>query len=134
VLSDYLAAKLLEASVADSSFASGDPLYLALLSAPGTRSDTGTTLATKEVDYGGYGRVAVAASVWGEASGPAITNAEPIALAKRTSGQAQVVGWALCDAVTKGNVHHIGVTAAFVVDEADPEPEIGVGLLRVVFA
>ena len=134
MLSEYLAQKLLQASVADVSFASGTPLYLALLSAPGAASDTGTTIAAKEVAYGGYERVAVPAGAWGEPEGMAITNAEEIPLPKRTSGSAQVIGWALCDAAEGGNVHHVGITAALKIDEADPEPVIGAGLLRVVFA
>jgi hypothetical protein len=134
VLSNYLAAKLLEASVANASFASGAQTFLALLTAAGTPADTGTTLSTKEAAYGGYARAEVASSVWAEAEGPYIVNAEPIPLAKRTSGAAQIVAWAICDAVTKGNVLHLGDTATFIIDEADPEPIIGAGLLRVVFA
>lgn len=135
MLSDYLAAKLLEASVANVTYASGATLYLALLSAPGARSDTGATLQAKEAVYGGYARTAVPSSAWGEAQGPAITNAEEIPLPKCTSGAAQVVGWALCDGPESGaHVLHIGDTATLKIDLADPEPIIGVGLLRLVFA
>lgn len=134
MLSNYLAAKLLDASVRNVSFASGAQTFLALLSAPAVPSDTGTTLAAKEAAYGGYTRAEVASSVWEAASGPVIVNAELIALPKRTSGQAQIIAWALCDAATKGNVLHFGDTPAFVIDAADPEPSIGAGLLRIVFA
>jgi hypothetical protein len=135
VLSDYLAAKLLEASVANVAFASGSPLYLAALRVPGDRSDTGTSLGPKEAVYGGYKRVAVPSVAWNKAVGPVQTNAEDIALAKWTSGPtAQVVAWALCDALTAGNVHHLGDTAALLIDAEDPEPSIGAGLLRLVFA
>lgn len=134
MLSNYLAAKLLEASVANVAFASGSPLYLALLKAPGVAADTGATIAAKEVVYGGYERTAVPSTSWGEPEGQAITNSAQIALPVWTSGAAQVIGWALCDQAEQGHVHHIGITAALKIDEADPDPVIGVGLLRVVFA
>jgi hypothetical protein len=127
VLSNSHAGALLTSSVG------GAPVFLALLGDRVTREDTGTTIAAKEVSYGGYERVEVDPLDWGAPSGSRISNVNPIALAECTSGQSQVLGWALCDAATDGEMLWYGVVTPFIIDLDDPTPILPAGQLVLAF-
>lgn len=124
-LSNYAAGELLVHSVTSSS-----PLFLALCTEIPTREDTGTTLI--EATYTGYERVAVAAGDWSAPSGRRMENAVDIALAPCTAGADRIVGWALCDADTAGEVIWEGVVPAFIIDTDDPAPLLPASRLVLV--
>jgi hypothetical protein len=114
-LSDYGTARVLPLTVAGTR-------YMALLLEPSVESDTGLTLV--EPTFVGYQRTPIADADWTTVSNGTISNAEPVALpvppAGVGAGQTQIIQVAL-DAF------------AFVLDAADPSPELAVGSLLVGF-
>jgi hypothetical protein len=127
-LSDYGTARVLPLTVAGTR-------YMALLLEPSVESDTGLTLV--EPTFVGYQRTPIADADWTTVSNGTISNAEPVALpvppAGVGAGQTQIIQVALLDAATGGNIWWVLDAFAFVLDAADPSPELAVGSLLVGF-
>jgi hypothetical protein len=80
-------------------------VWIALLTTVATSSSTGSTIV--EASYTGYKRLKLTAANWEaavEGSPTVIKNAEALAFAACTGGSSKIVGFALCDAETTGNV------------------------------
>jgi hypothetical protein len=125
MLSDHWAGELLEETV-------GSPAFLAMCTVRPVPADTGSTIT--EVAYGGYRRVELPAGTFGPPEGSGVVNIVKVALAPMTGPPGgRVIAWAICSALTGGFVKTSGDTVEFMIDLEDPEPSIGIGLLRVAF-
>lgn len=83
--------------------------WLALLTTVATSASTGSTLV--EASYTGYKRLKLSgANIEAAVEGTPTTikNAEALAFAACTGGSSKIVGFALCDAETAGNVIGFG--------------------------
>lgn len=92
-------------------------LYLALLLAPGNDASNGGSI--HEPSGGGYGRILVTGSDFSAASDGEITNSVDILFDEASDDLGTIVGIALCDASTGGNVIAYGAL--------DVESEINAG-------
>ena len=129
-LSLYSAGALIEASLGHRAGLVSAPLYLALLSAPPSFQDTGSSLP--EIAYPGYARIALQGSDWTDFDGVACCNAVPIALRAPIAGpDVLVVAAALCTEPIEGEVMHFLDMVAMQLSVDDPDPQIGVGMLAV---
>lgn len=121
--SDYADLKLLELLVGKTAFAKVDPMFLALCTTLPTVTSTGATLV--EANYTGYARLSVAASNWGAAALvgglPTISNTGVLTFAY-TSGSSTIVGVALVDALTNGNVHAWASVTSKLIDGTNNPP------------
>jgi hypothetical protein len=59
------------------------------------------------------------------------TNSSAITFAAITAGSATVIGWALCDALTVGNVLAWGTATSTVISATQTPPTIAIGALVV---
>jgi hypothetical protein len=119
-LSDYGAAAVLPPTVAGTR-------YMALLLERANESDTGLTIV--EPTFVGYTRTVIAAATWSPVVNGCISNVDPIALPVPGVGGAQIIQVAILDAPTGGNVWWLLDAYAFLLDAADPTPELAVGSL-----
>jgi len=113
-MSDYLASGLLNAIFQGSAFTFPTNLYIALTTTLAVSSDTGTKLTANtgtgvEVSGGSYARVQLNPSNtnWGAASGSGaetLSNTLAITFTTATGSWGTVVGGAVCDALTNGNM------------------------------
>jgi len=127
--SDYLENKILDHVFGDGSFTMPAAVYLALCTAVPTDASTGSTIT--EATYTGYARKQVAASDMSAASGGSKTNSAAITFADCTAGTSTVIGWALCDASTAGNVLYWGTVTSKVIDTSNTPATIPIGGLVV---
>jgi hypothetical protein len=106
-------------------------VYLALCTATPDSTKTGSTIT--EISYTGpYARIAVtgafSAAAAGTAGNPATTaNTGTVTFANCTSGSATILGWALCDALTVGNMLHWGSTASTAISTTQTPPTVAIG-------
>jgi len=98
--SDYLENKVLDHFDGKASSTLVTPIYLALCTSSPTDASTGATLA--EATYTGYARKSIAASQLTTAASGQTSNNEALTFAACTAGSSTIIGWALCDSVTKG--------------------------------
>lgn len=105
-------------------FSSG-ALYLALCTVVPTDASTGTTIT--EANYTGYARKQVAAADWGAASGGQIANSAAESFADCSSGSSVIIGWALVDAATVGNIRYWGTCTSKTVDVSNTPAKIAIG-------
>jgi len=128
--SDYLENKVLEHVVAKTSFTMPtSPLYLALCTTVPTDSSTGSTLV--EANYTGYARKSVAGTDWASASGGSISTANQITFAACTGSTSTVVGWALVDASSSGNVIAWGTCTSTVISTTATPATVNAGGLTI---
>lgn len=100
--SNYCENKVLDHLTGKTAFTSPGPLYMALCTVLPDDTSTGSTIT--EANYTGYARKQVATADWNAAASGAVTNANAITFANASAGTSTVVGWALCDALSAGNV------------------------------
>ncbi len=124
-----------ELSVLDGTF--GDPTtptivaptFLALCTVVPTDSSTGTTIT--EANYTGYARKSIAAADMGAAAAGSKTNTSAITFAPCTALSSTIVGWALCDALTLGNVLCWGTATSTVISATQTPATVAIGGLVV---
>lgn len=116
---------------ARAAFTQPSTVYLALCTATPDSTKTGSTIT--EISYTGpYARIAVtgafSAAVAGAAGAPATTaNTGTVTFANCTSGSATILGWALVDALTLGNMLHWGSTSSTAISTTQTPPTVAVG-------
>jgi hypothetical protein len=103
--SDYLENELLDHILLVGSFTAPTTAYLALCKSTIQDDDTGSTLPS-EVSGGSYARKSCA--TWDTASGGSSKNGVAITFAQATAAWGTVTDFAICSAVTAGNVHCYG--------------------------
>lgn len=107
--SDYLENKILDHVLRNTAYTSPTTVYVGLLTTVATDSTSGT-----EVSGGSYARQAVA---FDAASGGATANTSLITFPTATASWGTVVGFAIYDALTGGNILYWGtLTSQAVAD------------------
>lgn len=127
--SDYLENKVLDHCLGDGSFTMPAAIYLALCTAVPTDASTGATLT--EANYTGYARKQIAASDLSAASSGSKTNSSAITFADCTAGSSTVVGFAICDASTNGNVLYWGTVTSKTIDTSNTPATVAASALVV---
>lgn len=127
--SDYLELKDLDHNLGKTAFTMPAAVYMALCTAVPTDASTGTTIT--EATYTGYARKQVAATDLNAASAGTTTNANAITFAACTAGSSTIIGFALVDALTVGNVLYWGTTTSKVIDTTSTPPTVAVSGLSV---
>jgi hypothetical protein len=128
--SDHLENKVLDHMLgkAERAFASG-ACWIALCTVVPTDASTGSTLT--EADYTTYARKQVAAADWNAAASGQSTNSALQTMAACTAGASTIIGLALCDAATLGNVLYWTTVTSKVIDTSNTPPVIAIGGLVV---
>lgn len=127
--SDYLENRDLDHNLGKTSFTMPANVYLALCTVVPTDSSTGSTIT--EASYTGYARQKVAATDLNAASGGQSTNANAITFAACTGGSSTIIGWALCDASSAGNILYWGTCTSTVVSTTQTPATVASGGLVV---
>lgn len=126
--SDYLENKLLDHIFNDAAY-TAPSTYLALCTTVPTDASTGSTIV--EANYTGYARVQINASDMSAAASGSKTNSAAITFAACTSGSSTIIGWAICDASTVGNMLVWGTCTSTVVSTTQTPATIAIGGLVV---
>jgi len=130
--SDAYETKVLEHVAGKTTLTLVTPIFLALCTAVPTDASTGTTIT--EAAYTGYARKGVAAADWAAAvagTPGSIANGAIITFAACTAGTSTVIGWALCDALTVGNVIMWGTCASTVISSTQTPATVAVSALSL---
>lgn len=127
--SDYWENAVLDATFGDPDVTITAPTYLALCTTVPTDSSTGSTIV--EANYTGYARKSIAAADMSAAASGSKTNGNAITFAACTSGSSTVIGWALCDASSAGNVLCWGTATSTVISTTQTPATVAVGGLVV---
>lgn len=127
--SDYLENAVLDHIFGDGTLTVTAPVYLALCTTVPTDASTGSTIV--EASYTGYARKSIAAADMSAASGGSKTNSNAITFAACTSGTSTVIGWAVCDASTAGNVLAWGTCTSTVISTTQTPATVAIGGLVV---
>ncbi|MFA6135024.1 MAG: hypothetical protein WC869_13495 [Phycisphaerae bacterium] len=125
--SDYAEDKILDHALSDGAWTEPANLFLALCTSVPTDASTGTTIV--EANYTGYARIEIAATDLSASSGGSKTNSAAITFAACTAGTSTVIGFALCDAVTVGNVIMWGTVTSKVIDTSNTPATVAIGAL-----
>lgn len=125
--SNYLENKVLDHFAGKTSSTLVTPIYLALCTVFPTDASTGATLT--EASYTGYARKAISAANLNAATSGQMTNGEAITFANCLAGSSTIIGWALCDALTKGtgNVLWWGTCTSTNISTTQTPATIAVG-------
>lgn len=126
--SDYLENKVLDHIFNDGAYTAPSP-YLALCTTVPTDASTGSNIV--EANYTGYARLAIAASDMSAAASGSKTNSAALTFAACTSGSSTIIGWAICDAATVGNVLCWGTATSTVISTTQTPATIAIGGLVV---
>lgn len=127
--SDYWENAVLDATFGDPDVTITAPTYLALCTTVPTDSSTGSSIV--EANYTGYARKSIAAADMSAAASGSKTNGNAITFAACTSGSSTVIGWALCDASSAGNVLCWGTATSTVISTTQTPATVAVGGLVV---
>jgi hypothetical protein len=130
--SDAYEAKVLEHIAGKTTLTLVTPIFLALTTVVPTDSSTGTTIT--EATYTGYARKEVKAADWAAASGTsptAIKNSKELVFAACTGSTSTIIGWALCDASTVGNVIMWGTCSSTVISTTQTPATVAVEALSM---
>ncbi len=127
--SDYLENKVLDHCLGKVSFTMPAAVYLALTTVVPTDASTGSTLT--EATYTGYARKKVAAADLNAAASGQTTNANAITFAACTAGSSTIIGFALVDASTNGNVLYWGTVTSKVIDTSNTPATVNAAALVV---
>ena len=111
--SDYFENIVLDLAFNDPAFTEA-LLYMALCTVIPTDASTGTSIT--EANYTGYARKLIAAADMSAAASGSKTNSAAITFAACTAGASTIIGFALVDAATVGNIHYWGTTTSKVID------------------
>ena len=130
-LSDYAEKKILDHLTGKTAFTSPGPLYLALCTVVPTDADTGSTLT--EGTFTGYARKQIPTADMTAAAGTAaeVHNSVQEQFAACTAGSSTFIGWALCDALSAGNVIYWGTCASTVISVTQTPPTIAASALSL---
>lgn len=119
----------------NASWANLAPVFLALCTTTPDSSKTGSTIV--EASYTGYARLSVAAASWaaavsgGAGAASSIANGSTLTFAACTAGTSTIIGWALCSAVTVGNVLAWGSATSTVISTTQTPATVAVGALSL---
>lgn len=127
--SDYWENAVLDATFGDPDVTITAPTYLALCTSVPDDTKTGSNIV--EASYTGYARKSIAAADMSAASGGSKTNSNAITFAACTSGTSTIIGWALCDAATVGNVLCWGTCTSTVISTTQTPATVAIGALVV---
>jgi hypothetical protein len=129
--SDYTEKKVIDHVNGKTTFTLVTPVYMALCTTVPTDADTGSTII--EANYTGYARKSIANTDWNAASGTtaAATNAAAIIFAACTAGTSTIIGFAICDAATVGNVLYWGTVTSKVIDVTSTPAQVAIGGLSL---
>lgn len=127
--SDYLENKVLDHCLGDGSFTMPAAVYLALCTVVPTDASTGATIT--EANYTGYARKQIAASDLSAASSGSKTNSSAITFADCTAGSSTVVGFAIVDASTNGNILYWGTVTSKTIDTSNTPATVAIGGLVI---
>lgn len=127
--SDYLENKILDHALGKTSFTMPSSVYLALCTVVPTDASTGSTIT--EANYTGYARKAVAGGDLNAAAAGVSTNSAAITFAACTVGTSTVIGFALCDALTGGNILYWGTTTSKVIDTLNTPATVAISALSI---
>jgi len=104
-------------------------VYLALCTTAPTDASTGSTIV--EANYTGYARKQIAAGDLNAAASGSMTNANAITFAACTAGSSTIVGFAICDASSAGNVLYWGTVTSIVIDTSHTPATVAAGGLTI---
>lgn len=127
--SDYAENKMLDHFLGKTSYTLVTPLYLALCTVVPEDSKTGSTIT--QASYTGYARKSIAAADLNAAASGSSSNANKLEFAACTSGSSTIVGWAICDASSAGNMICWSSCTSTVISTTQTPATIGVGGLVV---
>lgn len=127
--SDYLENKDLDHNLGKTSFTMPASVYLALCTTAPTDASTGSTIV--EASYTGYARKQVLAAALNAASGGVTTNGSDIVFADCTGGSSAIIGFALVDASSAGNVLYWGTMTSKTIDTSNTPPTVKAGSLSI---
>jgi hypothetical protein len=105
------------------------PVYLALCTSVPDDTKTGSTIV--EANYTGYARKSIAAADMSAAAAGSKTNSNAITFAACTSGSSTIIGWAICDASSAGNMLCWGTATSTVISTTQTPATVAVGGLVV---
>jgi hypothetical protein len=128
--SDDAEVKILEHAVGKTTWNLVTPVYLALCTVAPTDASTGSTIV--EANYTGYARRKVEAADWAAAasgSPSSIATANTLTFAACTAGTSTIIAWALCTALTAGNVIFWGTATSTVISTTQTPATVSAGLL-----
>lgn len=128
-LSDYSENKLADHLMGKTSFTMPATVYAALCTVTITDSMTGTTIT--EATYTGYARKQIAAGDLNASAAGVVTNANAITFAACTAGTSTVIGVAICDALTVGNMLCYSDVTSHVIDVSNTPATIAIGALSI---
>ena len=128
--SNYLENKVLDHVMGKASFTMPSNVYLALTTVVPSDTSTGSTIT--EANYTGYARLQIPASSLNSASNGQITNSAQLVFPDCTGGSSTIVGFAICDASTGGNVLYWGtVSPSKLIDTSNTPPTVPVNGLTI---
>jgi hypothetical protein len=128
-LSDYAENKLLDHLMGKTSFTMPSTVYAALCTVAITDNLTGSTIT--EANYTGYARKQIAAADLNASSGGVMTNANAITFAACTAGSSTIIGIAICDASTAGNMLCYSDVTSHVIDTSNTPATIDAAALSL---
>ena len=127
--SDYLENVILDHNMSDGVFAEPTNIYMALCTVIPTDASTGTSIT--EATYTGYARKEVLATDLSAAASGSKTNSAAITFAACTAGTSTIIGFAITDALTLGNIIYWGTTTSKVIDVNNTPPTVAVSGLTI---
>ncbi len=127
--SDYLENKVLDHCLGDGAFTMPAAIYLALCTVVPTDASTGSTIT--EANYTGYARKQIQATDLSAASGGSKTNSAQLEFPACTGGSSTVIGFAICDASSGGNVLYWGTVTSKTIDTSNTPATIAASGLTV---
>ena len=143
-MSDYLRNKLVDSLLRGQAFTPAATVYVALLTTAATHSSSGTEvtggayarggLASSLADWAGTQAVASTAVSSGTAAACSTSNNGAITFPAPTAAWGSIVGFALFDASTGGNLLFYGpLTTAKTVNSGDAAPSFAAAALSLTF-
>lgn len=128
-LSNYAENAILDHLLSKTAFTMPANIYAALCTVTITDSMTGSTIT--EANYTGYARKEILASDLNAASGGVVTNSADIVFDACTAGSSTVVGVAIVDATSGGNMLCYSDVTSKVIDTTATPPTIAAGALSI---
>ena len=110
-------------------YTSEAPLYMALCTTLPTVTDTGSTIV--EAGYTGYARLQIITAHFNAAATGSITTGVGDTFAACTAGTSTVVGWALCSALTLGNITVWGSCPSVTISTTQTPASLAIGALVI---
>lgn len=108
------------------------PVYLALCTSAVDDTKTGSTIT--EAGYTGYARASIANTAWAAATGnspSSVATNTTITFANCTAGTSTIQWWALCTALTVGNVIMWGTCTSTVISTTQTPATVASGALSL---